>query len=153
MYLRSTLLPLLLLTFVFQSPQGSIRQHYEAAEAQRRAGNFSAAESEYAAILAEAYGRLGKIYSAEKQYKEAVETLESAARYRPDSQDVLVDLSIAYFDAGQYQKALEPLGRAVRLDPRGVGAHHMLGKSRSEEHTSELQSRQYLVCRLLLEKK
>src|SRR3712207_7050339 len=26
------------------------------------------------------------------------------------------------------------------------------GTSRSEEHTSELQSRQYLVCRLLLEK-
>src|SRR3712207_7693530 len=28
-----------------------------------------------------------------------------------------------------------------------------LGLPRSEEHTSELQSRQYLVCRLLLEKK
>src|SRR3712207_7695072 len=28
-----------------------------------------------------------------------------------------------------------------------------LGSPRSEEHTSELQSRQYLVCRLLLEKK
>src|SRR5258707_11153294 len=28
-----------------------------------------------------------------------------------------------------------------------------IGTSRSEEHTSELQSRQYLVCRLLLEKK
>src|SRR3712207_8900172 len=28
-----------------------------------------------------------------------------------------------------------------------------LGCRRSEEHTSELQSRQYLVCRLLLEKK
>src|SRR3712207_7340341 len=27
------------------------------------------------------------------------------------------------------------------------------GNGRSEEHTSELQSRQYLVCRLLLEKK
>src|SRR3712207_7412647 len=27
------------------------------------------------------------------------------------------------------------------------------GEDRSEEHTSELQSRQYLVCRLLLEKK
>src|SRR3712207_9420605 len=27
------------------------------------------------------------------------------------------------------------------------------GAERSEEHTSELQSRQYLVCRLLLEKK
>src|SRR3712207_8354489 len=28
-----------------------------------------------------------------------------------------------------------------------------VGPMRSEEHTSELQSRQYLVCRLLLEKK
>src|SRR3712207_7309521 len=45
---------------------------------------------------------------------------------------------------------------------RGVAAHgHRLGVrgrrvargARSEEHTSELQSRQYLVCRLLLEKK
>src|SRR3712207_7617866 len=33
-----------------------------------------------------------------------------------------------------------------------VGLYVVLG-SRSEEHTSELQSRQYLVCRLLLEKK
>src|SRR3712207_2758601 len=34
------------------------------------------------------------------------------------------------------------------------GATGMIGDpSRSEEHTSELQSRQYLVCRLLLEKK
>src|SRR3712207_7393323 len=30
---------------------------------------------------------------------------------------------------------------------------HDLRHARSEEHTSELQSRQYLVCRLLLEKK
>src|SRR3712207_7096638 len=29
----------------------------------------------------------------------------------------------------------------------------LAGTARSEEHTSELQSRQYLVCRLLLEKK
>src|SRR3712207_6375119 len=29
----------------------------------------------------------------------------------------------------------------------------LLQEARSEEHTSELQSRQYLVCRLLLEKK
>src|SRR2546429_7377448 len=35
------------------------------------------------------------------------------------------------------------------------GQHHRLGpgQHRSEEHTSELQSRLHLVCRLLLEKK
>src|SRR3712207_8093064 len=36
----------------------------------------------------------------------------------------------------------------VRSTPGGA-----VGTQRSEEHTSELQSRQYLVCRLLLEKK
>src|SRR5258707_8719164 len=42
---------------------------------------------------------------------------------------------------------------------RALRGHRLLGPEmteqpvRSEEHTSELQSRQYLVCRLLLEKK
>src|SRR3712207_8749122 len=36
---------------------------------------------------------------------------------------------------------------------RGVARHATFCSRRSEEHTSELQSRQYLVCRLLLEKK
>src|SRR5258707_10845389 len=34
-----------------------------------------------------------------------------------------------------------------------AGLRSLISPSRSEEHTSELQSRQYLVCRLLLEKK
>src|SRR3712207_8932474 len=38
--------------------------------------------------------------------------------------------------------------------PRGQPEHGLGDRGlRSEEHTSELQSRQYLVCRLLLEKK
>src|SRR3712207_9068806 len=39
--------------------------------------------------------------------------------------------------------------------PVDEAARHEIerGADRSEEHTSELQSRQYLVCRLLLEKK
>src|SRR3712207_9091137 len=44
----------------------------------------------------------------------------------------------------------------VHADQRPVQAGGDLldvGRLRSEEHTSELQSRQYLVCRLLLEKK
>src|SRR3712207_7226050 len=43
-----------------------------------------------------------------------------------------------------HRRLLEVALRQSRLEEVG---------SRSEEHTSELQSRQYLVCRLLLEKK
>src|SRR3712207_6982229 len=47
--------------------------------------------------------------------------------------------------------AARPCAPSLRMaarTPTGPGP-----ASRSEEHTSELQSRQYLVCRLLLEKK
>src|SRR3712207_7600251 len=37
--------------------------------------------------------------------------------------------------------------------PRSTAGRARRRRDRSEEHTSELQSRQYLVCRLLLEKK
>src|SRR3712207_7009660 len=42
--------------------------------------------------------------------------------------------------------------RGVAGAPRAI-RRAVLAAGRSEEHTSELQSRQYLVCRLLLEKK
>ena len=62
---------------------------------------------------------------------------------------------------------LEDLNKATKLgdesvilvrEHKTVATHGpariiLSSKLRSEEHTSELQSRQYLVCRLLLEKK
>src|SRR3712207_8589271 len=59
------------------------------------------------------------------------------------------------------QSSIAPDGiTVVDLVSRGRYPHQKLlrqwsevDEQRSEEHTSELQSRQYLVCRLLLEKK
>src|SRR3712207_8183346 len=49
----------------------------------------------------------------------------------------------------------QPDQRRPRARARSPRGRHRRpgGDQRSEEHTSELQSRQYLVCRLLLEKK
>src|SRR3712207_7215609 len=66
----------------------------------------------------------------------------------------------ALADGDAYGRAGEPaVEAAADLEVQLVavaGEQHQragLGPDRSEEHTSELQSRQYLVCRLLLEKK
>src|SRR3712207_8192195 len=45
------------------------------------------------------------------------------------------------------------LTKFPNLNASFMGDHVDQHRDRSEEHTSELQSRQYLVCRLLLEKK
>src|SRR5690606_40818771 len=64
--------------------------------------------------------------------------------------------------AAAREGARRPLGRArrpAREAPahadraRGVVRRRPVADARSEEHTSELQSRENLVCRLLLEKK
>src|SRR2546425_12286298 len=51
--------------------------------------------------------------------------------------------------------APQPLDAGVRQGPEAVlpVQGHLVRPVRSEEHTSELQSLAYLVCRLLLEKK
>src|SRR5207237_2309635 len=95
-YLLSSLVPLLLLIFVFQSPQDSVQKHFDAAEAQTRAGNSAAAEKEYKAVLAEGYGKLGKVYAAEKKLQQAIRALESARLYGSDSEEVLIDAADAY---------------------------------------------------------
>src|SRR3712207_7814161 len=50
--------------------------------------------------------------------------------------------------APERSRVLSQDARAPGRQRQAAGEH-----ARSEEHTSELQSRQYLVCRLLLEKK
>src|SRR5947209_9909603 len=59
------------------------------------------------------------------------------------------------FRSSGFRRRREAAG-APAEDERGDDGHERdrrPDRSRSEEHTSELQSRQYLVCRLLLEKK
>src|SRR5207244_13104151 len=73
---------------------------------------------------------------------QAAELFVSAARPGPD------------LHSGDH--ALRPVRRPVlerhRVPGAGLGAHQG-GRARSEEHTSELQSPDHLVCRLLLENK
>src|SRR3712207_8271833 len=64
------------------------------------------------------------------------------------------ELRTLYYETGY------DLGRAKGVEEdwlreNAIGRHSFVevNPPRSEEHTSELQSRQYLVCRLLLEKK
>src|SRR3712207_8305593 len=70
------------------------------------------------------------LFRSDQAVRRAEDLLERLLQLRVDRDDLLLAVL------------------AQRVVGVRVGAHR-----RSEEHTSELQSRQYLVCRLLLEKK
>src|SRR5947209_14827509 len=64
-------------------------------------------------------------------------------------------LGVAVFAIGVIAlgRAVENCLNASTISAEEKAVRQILSDRRSEEHTSELQSRQYLVCRLLLEKK
>src|SRR3712207_8078448 len=77
-----------------------------------------------------------------------------------DALPICLDRGVHAVEPGRLQERRRPAQGAGRQQgPRPAGGRHAAGPDgpaqvrRSEEHTSELQSRQYLVCRLLLEKK
>src|SRR3712207_8642745 len=76
-------------------------------------------------------------------------------RGRGAEQDDRADQLVAdLLRPGQVEPQLGPVLGWLAPGTLEVGhGPHRRWRKRSEEHTSELQSRQYLVCRLLLEKK
>src|SRR3712207_8843494 len=75
--------------------------------------------------------------------------------FRSGAGNAVGEFGLAYVVAHEYAHNVQfELGFYELQHPRdGVKAFELQADCRSEEHTSELQSRQYLVCRLLLEKK
>src|ERR1035437_3664958 len=74
------------------------------------------------------------VYGSSKQGKTAL-----VSKYLPYAENLLVSLTPKTSVLDIYQTILSESGINISTE------------TRSEEHTSELQSRQYLVCRLLLE--
>src|SRR3712207_8156088 len=78
--------------------------------------------------------------------------LTEISEARTPSANGIEEARAAVYDLVGRYRALPRLG-APPVSPEERPAEAMQWLARSEEHTSELQSRQYLVCRLLLEKK
>src|SRR3712207_9306130 len=75
--------------------------------------------------------------------------------FRSEFQNNAADIEAAgdHLYVGSYTQGLVIVNIASCNDPKRPRLCKPFVEGRSEEHTSELQSRQYLVCRLLLEKK
>src|SRR5207253_6075374 len=89
--------------------------------------------------------------------REELETLLDRALRESPVRQVLVEESLLGWDEFELEVIRDRNDNVVvvcsieNLDPMGVHTGDSVTVARSEEHTSELQSRGHLVCRLLLE--
>jgi tetratricopeptide (TPR) repeat protein len=127
-------LSLIILSFLlppfFNPPQDpTLAQRYEAAQQLARAGKLSEAETELKAILAAQYRRLMKTYGALMNRERALDAAEAAANYQSTDSDLLVEMSMAYLEAAQFDKARDHLLKAAQLQPNNADVHRTLGKT------------------------
>ena len=84
--------------------------------------HYVTAEKAYVAVLKldhrnlQAFNRLGIIYSAQKNHKEAIECFEVAARYVP-SATTLFNLGLAFYENRNYVKAIAAIKKSIMFEP------------------------------------
>src|SRR3989441_8153522 len=110
-------------------------------------------------VFAESYPALVRLRRAIEDRWGALAAAQEAVERFPENPDAWLLLGAAYQMVFRQQEALVAYEQALALEERPDAAlaagdlYRRAGRYRSEEHTSELQSLAYLVCRLLLEKK
>src|SRR3989442_3309817 len=108
----------------------------------------------------QAYRKLGDLNRSIGNNPQAIDSYSHVVAIAPADVAANVELAVLYQAAGQYKESVAAaqrvpaVSRPPRILPVLAADYFATGEaSRSEEHTSELQSRPHLVCRLLLEKK
>jgi len=79
---------------------------------------FESLVTEEPKLFFKAYFDIAAIYSSEKKYEKAIETLQKAEKIEPDSGRVFLDMGYAYKDSGNYGQAIKCFSRAKELDPQ-----------------------------------
>src|SRR5687768_15289599 len=126
----------------------SVRAWLDQGRAHQQAGRLTEAEDAYRHALelaphdAESCHLLGLVTYRLNRLAESLRYLHAAVERQPSLPVYWFNLGVVSQKAGRSPDAVSAYEKAIALNPR-----------RSEEHTSELQSRLHLVCRLLLEKK
>ena len=108
---------------------------YTEAKTAEQNGDIAGAISKYKSILAAApqlgaaYNNLGALYLRQHEYPEAIAILKQGLGVDRSMYSANVLLGVAYYQAGEYTNARQPLEAAVRTNPKDNNAEFYLAKN------------------------
>ena len=111
-----------------------VMQLYSRAKSAEESGDIVGAISEYQSILkvaphlGAAYNNLGALYLRQREYTKAIGILKHGLEVDHSMYSATVLLGIAYYEAGDYKEARQPLETAVRANPEDNNAELYLAK-------------------------
>ena len=109
-------------------PATQLKRNFESAKSALSAGDLSEAERRYNQVIALGLRQLGNLSASESRFDEATRELDEALKFAPGDPDITVDAAIAWFRAGEVQKARQLAQTVVRSNPRNARAQNVLGR-------------------------
>ena len=109
-------------------PATQLKRNFESAKSALSAGNLPEAERRYNQVIALGLRQLGNLSASESRFDEATRELDEALKLAPGDPDITVDAAIAWFRAGEVQKARQLAQTVAHGNPRNARAQNVLGR-------------------------
>jgi tetratricopeptide (TPR) repeat protein len=109
-------------------PATLLKHNFESAKSALAAEDVSKAESRYNQTIALGLRQLANLSVSESRFDEATRELEEALKFAPDDPNIGVDAAVAWFRAGDVEKAHALAQSVVANYPRHARAQNVLGR-------------------------
>ena len=109
-------------------PASVLKRTFETAKTALAAGDLQQAESRYDEVITLGLRQLANLSASESRFEEAARELDEALVFTPADVDTTTDAAIAWFRAGDVNKARELVAALLVTDPRQARAQNVLGR-------------------------
>lgn len=117
-----------------------LKQYEKAEDAFLRANDIARHDSTFLA--------LAQMYSAQDQFRRAIETLEDALEYTPENSEILTTLGLLHLRTGESFKAFEHLSNSLTHDPKNAKTILAAGSIIQDHNDFEVALSKYRVAAL-----
>jgi len=109
-------------------PAVLLKRNFESAKSALASGDLPEAERRYNQTIALGLRQVANISVSESQFDEATGELDQALKFAPADPDIAVEAAIAWFRAGDLEKARQLAQTVVAMHPRHARAQDVLGR-------------------------
>jgi len=109
-------------------PAALLKRSFESAKSALASGDLPEAERRYHQTIALGLRQVANISVSESRFDEATRELDQALKFAPTDPDIAVEAAIAWFRAGNLEKARQLAQSVVAAHPRHARAQDVLGR-------------------------
>ena len=106
----------------------ALKRTFDAAKASLASGDLSNAERRYSETIALGLRQVASLSISESRFDEATRELDEALKFAPADLEIATDAAVAWFRAGNVQRARELVASALAANPRLARAQNVIGR-------------------------